>query len=200
MNRKTTLLTFLLLCVTVAYSQPVWHKLTGFNNANSAIWMSSGNGLTYAITADRWIYYTDANSGVWQPFVDVPAFFNAGSIKASPNTNRVFCLTSSSGIAYTDNFGASWNTNSLSSGGGNTGMGAYVLAYGIHNTKLLVTTMGPITGEIKNNLFLSTNNESTFSNLGTIGFYPINFDFIIENIIVAHSSKRIVKTINVNSG
>src|SRR5690606_13429812 len=103
-----------LLFLTTVQSQETWHKLSSFNDANSVAWMSSGhNNLNYAITADRWIYYSDTEVQSWEPFIDVPSYFNAGSIKASQTTNRVFCLTSSSGLAYTDNFGQNWQTTSI---------------------------------------------------------------------------------------
>lgn len=120
MNKKIIVTNFLLFFMTTVQSQQTWQKLTGFNNANSATWMATGNGLTYAITADRWIYYTDADAQLWEPFIDVPDFYNVGSIKASKTTNRVFCLTSSSGLAYTDNFGQSWQSTAIGGINGNT--------------------------------------------------------------------------------
>jgi len=186
--------------VSILSAQNTWHKLSGFNDANSAVWMSSGqNNLNYAITADRWIYYSDANGTAWQPFVTVPAFYNVGSILASKTTNRVFCLTSSSGIAYTDNLGQTWQNNNLTSGGGSSGFGALVLAYGLHGSKIIASTIGPVSGEIQNNVFLSTNNGTTFSPLNTIPFYPTGFHFLNENSVVSNSSNGIFKTTNINT-
>ncbi|PKP16638.1 MAG: hypothetical protein CVU07_06270, partial [Bacteroidetes bacterium HGW-Bacteroidetes-23] len=180
-------------------AQNTWHKLSGFNDANSAVWMSSGfNNINYAITADRWIYYSDANAITWEPFATVPSFYNVGSILASKTNNRVFCLTITSGIAFTDNLGQTWQNTSLGSSGGSSGFGALVLAYGLHGTKMIAATMGAVIGEIQNNLFLSTNNGASFSTLGTIPFYPTGFHFLNENSVVSNSSNGIFKTTNID--
>ncbi|MFA7445709.1 MAG: T9SS type A sorting domain-containing protein [Flavobacteriaceae bacterium] len=200
MKRKIILTALLFLFITTAQSQQTWQKLSGFNNANSAIWMATGNGLTYAITADRWIYYTDASVQVWEPFITVPDFYNVGSIKASQTTSRVFCLTSSSGLAYTDNFGQSWESTTVGSVNGQSGFSPLILAYGLHNTKIIASTIGPITGDIQNNLFISTNNGVSFAQIGTLNFYPTNFHFIDEDIVVSNSASGVFKTDNVNSG
>lgn len=186
--------------VSALSAQDTWHKLTGFNDANAAVWMSSGhNNLNYAITADRWIYYSGANAASWQPFATVPSFYNVGSILASKVNHRVFCLTSGSGIAYTDNLGQTWQNTGLGNTGGSSGFGSLVLAYGLHGTKMIAATIGPVTGEIQNNLFLSTNNGSTFSLLGTIPFYPTGFHFLNENSVVSNTSNGIFKTTNINA-
>ena len=113
MNRKNTLTALLFLIITTVQSQPIWQKLSSFNDANAAVWMTSGNNYSYIITSDRWVYYTDGNATSWEPFINVPTYLNIGSIRASLTTNRVFCLTSSSGIAYTDNLGQTWQTTSV---------------------------------------------------------------------------------------
>ena len=200
MNKKIIITTFLLFFMTTVQSQQTWQKLTGFHNANSATWMATGNGLTYAITADRWIYYTDADAQLWEPFIDVPDFYNVGSIKASKTTNRVFCLTSSSGLAYTDNFGQSWQSTAIGGINGNTGFSPMILAYGIYNDKIIASTIGPVTGDIQNNIFISSNNGVSFMSIGTVNFYPTDFHFIDENKVVSNSSNGIFKTDNVNSG
>lgn len=181
------------------YGQESWYKLTEFNDANSGVWMSSGfSEKNYVITADRWIYYSDANANQWIPFDDVPAFYNVGSIKASLVSNRVFCLTMSNGIAYTDNYGASWQSNNLTGGGGTSGFGALVLAYGLKDTRVLASTIGPSSGPIQNNLFLSTNNGSTFSELSDIPFYPTDFHFLTDTRVISNTSDGIFKTDNLN--
>lgn len=200
MKRKIIVTVLLFLFITTVQSQQTWQKLTGFNNANSAVWMTTGNNLTYAITADRWIYYTDAQGQSWEPFVDVPESYNVGSIKASQTTNRVFCLTSTSGLAYTDNFGQTWQNTSVGNTNGQSGFSPLILAYGLYNSTIIASTIGPVTGDIQNNLFLSTNNGVSFSNIGTLNFYPTGFHFVDENIVVSNSANGIFKTDNVNSG
>jgi photosystem II stability/assembly factor-like uncharacterized protein len=200
MNKKIIATTLLLFFMTTVQSQQTWQKLTGFNNANSATWMATGNGLTYVITADRWIYYTDADVQLWEPFIDVPDYFNIGSIKASETTNRVFGLTITSGLAYTDNFGQTWQTTSIGSPNGDSGFSPLVLAYGLYNTKIIASTIGPVIGDIQNNIFVSTNNGASFTQLGTINFYPTNFHFIDDNVVISNASSGIYKTSNVNSG
>lgn len=187
------------LFFTNGFSQQSWHKLTDFNNANSGVWMGTGfNDKNYVITADRWIYYSDADANQWIPFQNVPTFYNVGSIKGSTVTNRVFCLTSSSGIAYTDNYGATWQSNNLTGGGGTSGFGALILAYGLKDTRVLVSTIGPSSGPIQNNLFLSTNNGSTFSELTDIPFYPTDFHFLTDTKIISNTSDGIYLTTNLN--
>jgi len=199
MNRKNTLTALLFLIITTVQSQPIWQKLSSFNDANAAVWMTSGNNYSYIITSDRWVYYTDGNATSWEPFINVPTYLNIGSIRASLTTNRVFCLTSSSGIAYTDNLGQTWQTTSVGTPNGQSGMSPLVLAYGIHNTKIIASTIGSFTGQINNDLFLSTNNGGTFTQIGNINFYPTNFHFISDNQVVSNSSTGIFKTDNVNA-
>ncbi len=200
--KKNCFLLFVLLFYSFLYAQEeTWFKLSSFNNANSSVWMTSGhNNRNYAITTDRWIYYSDANANSWQPFVNVPSFYTVGSIKASQTTNRVFCLTASSGIAYTDNLGQTWQNNNLNSGGGNSGFGALVLAYGLYNEKVLTSTIGQVSGEIQNKLFLSLNNGNSFSQLANINFYPTGFHFANENTVYSNTANGILKTTNINSG
>lgn len=181
-------------------AQSTWQKLTNFNDANAAVWMSAGATLNYAITADRWIYYSDNQSDVWTPFVNVPAFYGVGSIKASKVSNRIFCLTSSSGIIYTDNFGASWQSNNLNGGGGNSGFGPLLLAYGLNDFTVLVSTIGPASGEIQNNLFISIDNGNNFSALPTLNFYPTGFHFLNDNEVLSNTSDGIFKSTNLNNG
>src|SRR5690606_39890107 len=83
MNRKSTLTALLFLIITTDQSQPIWQKLSSFNDANAAVWMTSGNNYSYIITSDRWVYYTDGNATSWEPFINVPTYLNIGSIRAS---------------------------------------------------------------------------------------------------------------------
>ncbi|SCX87743.1 T9SS type A sorting domain-containing protein [Flavobacterium caeni] len=177
-----------------------WNKLAGFNDANAAVWMDAGTSTNYAITADRWIYHCDNNATEWIPFVNVPATYTVGTIKASKVSNRVFCLTSTSGIAYTDNFGATWQSNNLGGGnGGQSGSGPYLLAYALNGAKVLASTMGAIMGEIQNKLFLSNDNGVTYSQLANLGFYPTGFHFVNESEVLSNASNGIFKTTDLNS-
>jgi hypothetical protein len=188
----------LLISPSVINAQSTWQKLANFNDANAGVWMSSSPSFNYVITSDRWIYHNDNTSNEWVPFVTVPSFYNVGSIKASQVSNRVFCLTSSSGIAYTDNFGASWQSNNLNSGGGNSGFGATILAYGLNGTTVLISTIGTISGNIQNNLFVSNNNGTTFSSLPTLNFYPTGFHFLDNNQVLSNTADGVFKSTNIN--
>ncbi|NUY82241.1 T9SS type A sorting domain-containing protein [Flavobacterium sp. MAH-1] len=196
---KNTLLFLVGLFAFQGFSQNQWNRLTGFDTTNAVVWMDASNDAAYAITADRWIYKLDNGSNEWLPFTDVPVFYGVGSIKASKVSNRVFCLTQSSGIAFTDNMGASWQSNNLTSGGGNSGFGALILAYGLNGTTVLVSTIGPVSGEIQNNLWLSTNNGNTFSTLPTLNFYPTGFHFFGANHVLSNTANGIFRTSNLNS-
>src|SRR5690606_14394840 len=92
-----------------------------------------------------------------------------------------------------------WQTTSVGTPNGQSGMSPLVLAYGIHNTKIIASTIGSFTGQINNDLFLSTNNGGTFTQIGNINFYPTNFHFISDNQVVSNSSTGIFKTDNVNA-
>ncbi len=183
----------------VINAQSTWQKLANFNDANAGVWMSSSANLNYVITSDRWIYHNNNTSNEWIPFVTVPSFYNVGSIKASQVSNRVFCLTSSSGIAYTDNFGASWQNNNLNSGGGTSGFGATILAYGLNGTTVLISTIGAISGTIQNNLFVSNNNGTTFSSLPALNFYPTGFHFLDNNQVLSNTANGVFKSTNINA-
>ena len=176
-----------------------WNKLAPFNDANAAVWMDAGATINYAITADRWIYHCANNSDEWIPFVNVPSTYAVGSIKASKTTNRVFCLTASAGIVYTDNFGASWQSNMLGGGSGQAGLGPLLLAYGLNGSQVLASTIGAISGEIQNKLFLSNNNGATYLQLNNLSFYPTGFHFLSDTEVLSNTSDGIFKSTNLNT-
>lgn len=180
-------------------AQSSWQKLANFDNTNAGLWMSSNGSLNYVITADRYIYYNDNTSDEWIPFVNVHGTYNVSSIKASQVTDRVFCVTTTSGIAFTDNFGVTWQSNNLNGGGGQSGLGAYILAYALNGTTVLASTLGPVSGPIQNALFLSTNNGNTFTTLPSLDFYPTGFHYLDNNQIYSNTADGIYKTTNVSA-
>lgn len=176
------------------YAQSTWQKLADLNDANAGVWMSSNSNLNYVITSDRWIYHNDNTTDEWIPFVNVHDFYNVGSIKASQVSNRVFCLTSTNGIAFTDDFGASWQSNNLNGSVGQGGSGAYVLAYALNGSTVIASTQGPIGGAVQNSLFVSANNGNSFSSLPTLDFYPTGFHYLDNNQVFSNTADGIFKT------
>lgn len=180
-------------------AQSTWQKLANLNDANAGVWMSSNASKNYVITSDRWIYHNNNSTDEWIPFVDVPSFYTVGSIKASKVSNRVFCLTSTNGIAFTDDMGATWQSNNLNGGGGQTGLGAYVLAYALNGTTVIASTLGPVSGGIQNPLFVSNNNGVSFSSLPTLDFYPTGLHYLDNNQIYSNTPDGIFKTSNISA-
>lgn len=178
-------------------AQDSWNRLAGFDAVNAAVWMDASFTASYAITADRWIYRLQNGSDVWEPFENVPVFYNVGSIKASDVTSRIFCLTSTSGIAFTDNLGATWQNNNIATNG-TSGTGALVLAYGLNGTTIVASTIGGVSGAIQNPLWISSDNGNNFSQVATLPFYPTGFHFSASDLY-SNTSDGIFKTGNLTT-
>src|SRR5690606_40584332 len=59
---------------------------------------------------------------------------------------------------------------------------------------LAVAVIGPITSEIQNRLFYSSNQGNSFSEIGIIPFYPTAFHFTSDGSIYANTGSGIFKT------
>jgi hypothetical protein len=183
----------LLMLVPSAFAQSEWRYLTDFTQSSVAVWMSSGFGnKTYVISNDNKVYYT-TDSEQWLPFANNPSSANFGSIKASTTSHRVFCLTFGA-LHFTDNLGVSWQTRVISNNGSQTGNGAMILGYGVYENQVAVAVIGPITSEIQNRLFYSSNQGNSFSEIGIIPFYPTAFHFTSDGSIYANTGSGIFKT------
>lgn len=197
MNKKLLTLFILLLLVPLVYAQNSWHKLTSYSQANSFSWMDVGQGnVIYGVTPDRWVYYSEDNGESWIPFVDVPSYHNITFFKASKVSGRVFAKSLTDGIIYTDDHGASWDHHNLNSGGGTSGFGAQVLAIGLKDDKIAVSTLG-----VPNNVFISTNNGNSFSQVTGVNFTPKDFHFLTTDKVLSNASASgLYFTNNIDAG
>lgn len=197
--REKLLFGLVLLCGWMGYSQSEWRHLSGFSQPNSMAWMSTGAGnFVYGITPDYQLLYRSPQAPSWQPFAQAPTAGNFGSIRATPDSQRVFCLTFG-GIAYTDNLGVNWQHRVLNPTGSQTGNGAMVLGYGIYQNQVLGVTLGPTTGLPANRVYRSTDSGNTYTALGTVAFFPIAFYYAAAQTVYAPSSTGIFRCTNLTA-
>lgn len=200
-SSRILLFIILSLCMSqFSAAQKTWRKLSGFNSSNSIYTITMGqNNKLYTATQDRWIYYSTNNGLQWNAFTDVPTYFDIKQVKASTISPRVFCVSSSSGLVYTDDHGANWISKKLTAGGGTSGFGATILAFGVGGNQLIVSVLGSITFPIQNKIFYSNDNGNNFAQASDIYFFPWDFHFMRDTFIFSNSNTGLYRADNLNS-
>ncbi len=104
---------FVLLSSGLMQAQ-TWHKLADYPAVNTVkAFSQNAQGVIFALSGNRKVFYTEDEGDHWQAFSSVPAFYNVTGIEAEGSTQRFFALTETQGIAYTDDFGLSWVNDNL---------------------------------------------------------------------------------------
>jgi hypothetical protein len=176
-----------------AHAQGSWRKLSDLSNLNSITNLSVGkDGIIYAVSTDRWVYYSEDHGNHWKPFANVHNWYNLGILNASKSSNRLFAKTSYSGLAWTDDFGKTWKNENFTTDP-NTGFGEMIFSIGLHATenKILISTLDAIFPKIESKLRYSNDNGNTYQNLKTTPFIPIGFDYISNSDVYAYTAEGI---------
>ncbi|KAB1065680.1 T9SS type A sorting domain-containing protein [Salibacter halophilus] len=196
--KALSLIIIMIVLTQLAFSQPEWKKLSGLDNTNSltSISKSDHNGNVFAITPDSWIYHSADSGKSWAPFQTALSHTNIGDVNASDGSDRVYVATGSDGIAWTDDFGANWDNDLLTGGGGTSGFGATILDIGVRGNDAFVMTFGdPFSSNPDNGIFVCSNNANSFTHFDSVPFFPHGgFAFYKDSLIYIAANDGIYRT------
>ncbi len=170
--KKTVFMLLLILFVIQTSRAQTWQYVTPFPKTASIIDITIGQGgNVFVLTSDRQIYRSSDHGNTWIPFVKTPAFFNILQIKASKVSNRVFAKTNCCGVAYTDNFGANWFWDNLSTNPEN-GLGLAPLSIDVNQSKVAAIAERFVSNppQFLMELYISNNN-------GTLSTWSVKYTF-----------------------
>ncbi len=94
-------------------AQTQWEFVSRFPSASVRdLATDASSGRVFALLSDQSIVFSADDGQTWQPLVETPAFFNVTGIEA--DGGRLWAATSCCGVAYTDDLGAQWLWDNLS--------------------------------------------------------------------------------------
>ncbi len=94
-------------------AQTQWEFVSRFPSASvRELATDASSGRVYALLSDQSIVHSTDDGLTWEPLVETPAFFNVTGIEA--DGGRLWAATSCCGVGYTDDLGAHWQWDNLS--------------------------------------------------------------------------------------